>query len=111
VRTTRSWLIGLEKGRRSPGPDLLVRLAEALGVDPLSLLATDGEPTLAQYRFAAGLTQQEIADRVGCSDVSYSSLERGVTTTLQIGEAVILAEIFGVDAEEVMSALGRHQRG
>lgn len=40
----RTYIGGIERGRRNPTLDVIVRLAEGLGVPPAELLRADGRP-------------------------------------------------------------------
>lgn len=68
---------------------------------------------LAISRFSAGLTQEELAERVGISRVSISNLERGQhqprrITALALAEALgcTLTELFPPDDERPPAEVG-----
>ena len=100
---TLTYLAALERGRKKPSPQLLFRLAEAVGVAPSSLLHVAEAHTLTQLRSCVGLSQKEVAERVGLTDMSYSRFERGVH---RLPEALVdeLARVFGVTPVTVRTA-------
>lgn len=79
-----------ERGRSHPDPQSLWRLAQVLGVKPLSLLKSDAPLTLATRRVLAGFTQAQAAKAIsdhlqsrfgvdaGLSRETWSRIERGV---------------------------------
>ncbi|MEU4038660.1 helix-turn-helix transcriptional regulator [Streptomyces collinus] len=70
----------VEKGRHQPRPRVVQALARTLGV-PLRELAKNGrKATLREVRGLLGLTQAEMAARVGASRQRVSQVERGVGT-------------------------------
>ena len=56
-------------------------------------------PVLKQLRSAAGLTQEELADRSGISTRTVSDLERGIRTAAYADTARRLAEALGLQDE------------
>ena len=69
----------LREGSRTPGPTILYRLAEALGVDVLKLTsATLRTATLTDLRARAGFTKTELAAELGLRRHTYDRIERGV---------------------------------
>jgi predicted ATPase/DNA-binding XRE family transcriptional regulator len=63
------------------------------------------EPTtfgslLRRLRLAAGLTQEELAERAGISAKAVSDLERDPTRTPRLESVTLLADALGVDAQE-----------
>lgn len=76
---SRPALIAYEKGSRTPGPTILYRLAEALGVDVLELTsATLHTATLTDLRARAGFTKTGLAAELGLRPHTYDRIERGV---------------------------------
>ncbi|GHI04647.1 helix-turn-helix transcriptional regulator [Streptomyces cellostaticus] len=70
----------VEKGRHQPQPRVAQALARALGV-PLRELARNGRNlSLHEVRGLLGLTQAEMAARVGASRQRVSQVERGAAT-------------------------------
>lgn len=65
-----------ESGAHQPRPRVAAAIATALGVTPHDLITTD-IVTLRRARFVLGLTQREIAHRIGCSRQLVSRIERG----------------------------------
>ena len=61
-----------------------------------------GSP-LQNARFLAGLTQAELAEKVGASRQTISSLERGASIP-SVGLALALATALGVTVEELFRA-------
>lgn len=67
-----------ERGTSEPRPDILVRLAETLGLTPFALLDTDpASPDLRALRLAAGLTATEVAVRAHVAKPTYERWEAG----------------------------------
>ena len=61
-------------------------------------------PTLLDLRRAAGLTQTQLADRVGCRQHTISDLERGVSHA-SLSLARRLAAALGVTIDVIAQAL------
>jgi transcriptional regulator with XRE-family HTH domain len=57
-----------------------------------------------EYRLKGGLSQAEIAEKIGISRSSYIAFEQG-KTELNLSEAVKLADIFGISLEEMKGGL------
>lgn len=68
----------VERGEQCPAPKLLLRLAEALCVDPTYLAPLPPHPTLRHIRERAGLTGTEVARRLGVAPGTVSATERGI---------------------------------
>lgn len=67
-----------ELGRSQPRPDLLVRMAQELGIRPRQLVSTAGSvPDLRALRLAAGLDAYEVARAVHLSLPTYRKWEQG----------------------------------
>ncbi|MGH3182487.1 MAG: adenylate/guanylate cyclase domain-containing protein, partial [Streptosporangiaceae bacterium] len=64
---------------------------------------------LRQHRAAAGLTQDELAERAGMSARAISDLERGINRTARKDTAILLAGALGLDgpARELFTAAAR----
>ena len=64
---------------------------------------------LRQYRLAAGLTQEALAERAGVSSKAVSGLERDPDRTPRLDTVALLADALGVDADtrEVLLAAAR----
>jgi len=78
VGTNRQHISGIETGRITPGPALIVKLAHALGVDPLQLTIGAGrQPRLSDLRERAGYSRIQLADVIAMPRSSYGLLERG----------------------------------
>jgi transcriptional regulator with XRE-family HTH domain len=69
--------VSYESGRTRPRARAVLALAGALGVDVLDLLAEDTPVTLAILRVRLGLTQADVAGRIGVSRSSYAAVEQG----------------------------------
>lgn len=94
-----------EHGRVTPTPATVGSIAAALGLAPADLL--DHSPaTLAELRERAGLTQGELAARVGLSQIAVSRLERG-QADLDDQLAASLAAVLAVPVEQVAAAYER----
>jgi transcriptional regulator with XRE-family HTH domain len=107
VGLSRPALIAYEKGSRTPGPTILYRLAEALGVDVLKLTsATLRTATLTDLRARAGFTKTELAAELGMRRHTYDRIERGVR---QPEPELVpqLAAVLGVAERTVAGALRR----
>lgn len=67
-----------ENGIREPRPRVAAALAEALGASLAELAIPAGPLTLREARQRLGLTQTDIADRIGLGRQMVSRVERGV---------------------------------
>jgi transcriptional regulator with XRE-family HTH domain len=105
IGTYRQHVTAWETGTRRPSPALLVRIAAAVGVDPLALTAAGKRPSLADLRARKGLSQIRVAELLGIPRSTYSLIERGGI----LHEAVVarLAETLDVTVEEVAAAHAR----
>lgn len=108
---TRANLIGYERGRIAVGVDTLVALAKALEVDPVVLLkpgSTDVQrATLADLRWAAGLSKAAVAEKLGLQWNTWNAIERGLRA-FRPEVAAHVASLLGTTVDVVMAA---HQRG
>lgn len=57
---------------------------------------------IASLRKAAGMTQQQLADRMGVTDKAVSKWERNLSCP-DIESIPLLAEIFGISADELIN--------
>ncbi|MFI9311217.1 helix-turn-helix domain-containing protein [Streptomyces triculaminicus] len=90
-----------ESGKHQPRPRVAAALAKALGV-ALRDLAVPGErPTLREIRHRLGLTQAEIARRVGLGRQMVSRVERGVGG---VGSPHLWANAYELTPSQWMSA-------
>lgn len=100
-----STLSAVERGVNRPDAPLLRRLAEALGVDVLKLLAPGTPVTLRVLRYRAGLTQVQLAERIpGMSRGVLAQVERG-QRDLRDDEIGPAAAALAVTAAEVVRAV------
>jgi transcriptional regulator with XRE-family HTH domain len=102
IGTYRQHVTAWETGTRRPSPALLVRIAAAVGVDPLALTAAGKRPSLADLRARKGLSQIRVAELLGIPRSTYSLIERG--GILHEAVAARLAETLDVTVEEVAAA-------
>ena len=93
-----------ELGDGEPRPELLPRLAAALGVNPLALLAIDGPVDLRALRLAAGLTTAQVAAVVPVARQSVDLWETGKRTPSPRTWPA-LAAVLGVTSDEVAAAV------
>ena len=95
-----------ETAARVPQVDTALKLARALDVGLDALVDEPGglPPGLRQLRLATGLTQEQVADRAGVGRGSYGKIESGAATLVRPETLGALAEIYGVDVREVLSA-------
>ena len=61
-----------------------------------------------RHRRLAGMTQQEVADRVGVTRQTVLSIEKGKYTP-SVGLALLLARVFGVSVETLFQLDGRNE--
>jgi transcriptional regulator with XRE-family HTH domain len=106
---TSQYVRAMERGRKTPSPIALRDLATALMIDPMQLLVVVNTPSLIQLRCCAGLSQREVAEKIGRSDMSYSRLERGETTHAADGIVENLALAFGVEPQLIRAAYGESE--
>lgn len=80
MQTEQARVSEWERGVMTPRPNLIPRLAAAIGLDALEFLAADpGSPSLEDMRLAAGLTMQEVAVELETSLWRYRGIEIGST--------------------------------
>jgi transcriptional regulator with XRE-family HTH domain len=70
-------------GSVTPSPEVLVRLADALGVPTTDLAPLSDQPSLHELRWHAGLTVAELAHAVGLSRDYVSRILRGAVEITQ----------------------------
>lgn len=101
-----------ELGTSEPRPDVLIRLAEVLGVEPADLLtpATQGQ-SLRRLRTLAGLSARQLADQAHLSLASIQRWEAGRLQNLPTAAALAgLAEALGATPAAVADALNQARR-
>jgi transcriptional regulator with XRE-family HTH domain len=106
VVVVRQW----EKGIASPSPQNLPRVAAAVGLQAGDLYRSEGEgPTLADLRVLAGLSQSELAARIGSNTSAISKAERG---KLRLNHLQLpgYAEALGVSAMDIARAVDQTNR-
>lgn len=86
-----------ETGTRWPRPAVAGALASALGVGLAELSSTTGNPTLSDIRRRLGMTQTQIAERVGAGRQMVSRVERGVGG---VGSPAAWARAYGLSVEQ-----------
>lgn len=75
IKADRQAVWRWETGDRVPQVSTITKLAQALAISPQLLI---GEPTtLAELRASRGLTQSQLAEKIGVSRVAYSHYETG----------------------------------
>lgn len=101
-----------ELGASEPRPDLLVRLARALRTPPMVLLDIDpGSPDLRALRYAAGLSADQVAERVHVTKDTYLRWEAGRwARPLAARNIDSLAQALGAGTAAVRAALERTQQ-
>jgi RNA polymerase sigma-B factor len=78
--------VALERGESDPGPaaeDFAAALTERLALSEAMAVLSPRERTIVELRFGAGLTQSEIAARVGVSQMYVSRLLRAALERLR----------------------------
>lgn len=107
VRTEQTRVSDWERGLMTPRPDLMPKLAAAIGMDALEFLAVDpASPSLEDMRLAAGLTMDAVAEQLGISRRRYRGIEIGATRRDPTDELIErLARIFAVPSVTVRRAI------
>lgn len=107
VHTEQSRVSEWERGVMTPRPNLMPKIAAAVGMDALEFLAADpASPTLEDMRLASGLTMQAVADRLGMRQLRYRNVEIGATRRDPEPQVIdSLATIFAVPAVTVRRAI------
>ena len=100
-----------ELGTSAPRPQVLPRLAEALGVATSDLLVSLEEPDLRRLRTSTGLSAREVAVRARMSVPTLVRWESGRLVNVPSATAVErLAVVLGVSAEGVRRAITESRR-
>ena len=107
LQTEQTRISEWERGVMTPRPNLIPKMAVAIGLDALEFLAADpAMPTLEDMRLAAGLTMRDIAVQVGISLKRYRLIEIGATRRDPPPQVVDdLARIFAVPVVTVRRAV------
>ena len=107
LQTEQTRISEWERGVMIPRPNLIPKLAAAIGLDALEFLAADpAMPALEDMRLAAGLTMRDIASQVGISLKRYRLIEIGATRRDPPPQVVEdLARIFAVPVVTVRRAV------
>lgn len=99
-----------ESGQASPTPELLRRVADALGVSTAEFVDTPAEErTLADLRSLAGYSQRSLARHLGIPFKAVAKLEQGLVD-LDDARAASLAKTLDVDVGELHRAYRRGAR-
>ncbi|SCG10281.1 UDP-N-acetylglucosamine 1-carboxyvinyltransferase [Streptomyces sp. Ncost-T6T-2b] len=94
----------IERGTQAPGPDLLLRIAQALGTTTRALAPQEGAPTLRQIREWTGRTRAQVARELGVVPNTVGTAERGVTRPRDTGR---WAAVYGLTPREFEQAWQR----
>ena len=107
LQTEQTRISEWERGVMTPRPNLMPKLAAAIGLDALEFLAVDPvAPALEDMRLAAGLTMRDVAAQVGISLKRYRLIEIGATRRDPPPQVVEdLARVFAVPAVTVHRAV------
>lgn len=101
-----------ERGAKAPRPEIVPKLAAAVGLTALDLLAP--KPSMAaleDLRLAAGRTPQQVADALGISLRRYRGVETGSTRRSPSDDLVQeLAAVLGTSQPTVQRAI-KNARG
>lgn len=96
----------------TPAEDVLAEIEDLLGEEDVRLgrreLSEVMAPSLRRLRYAAGLTQQELADRIGWKQPNIAALERDAAPNPTFDKLEKLAEALGTDLNSVGAALRAH---
>lgn len=91
-----------ESGAHQPRPRVAAALARALGVPLEDLSSPTARATLREIRHRLGLTQTEMARRIGIGRQMVSRVERGVSG---VGSPQLWAMAYGLTADQWRRAL------
>lgn len=98
---------GWERGLRTPEPETLVKLANAVGLEAADLLSRPpAEWGLAEHRVTKGWEQRKVAKDVGIFPARMSSIELAYTEPDDVLYAK-LAAVYGTTAQEMKAAWDR----
>lgn len=96
-----------ETGRSTPAVDTLARVAAVLGLPMTDLIdIPENERFLGDLRALAGLTQPQLAARIGFSSSTVADLERGHAVLTDVQEERIAAAV-GSSRDDVREAYER----
>ena len=96
-----------ETGRSTPAVDTLARVAGVLGLEMTDLIdIPENERFLGDLRALAGLTQPQLAARIGFSSSTVADLERGHAILTEVQEERIAAAV-AATRDEVRKAYER----
>ncbi len=99
-----------ESGQASPTPELLRRVADAMGVSTTEFVDTPAEDmTLADLRSLAGFSQRSLARHLGIPFKAVAKLEQGLID-MDDKRATTLAAALDVDVAELHDAYRRGAR-
>jgi transcriptional regulator with XRE-family HTH domain len=107
IETLRTQVHYYETGQRVPRPDMLHRLATALGIDPLMLLDPSTPATLAVLRARYGLRQADVAEHLSCGRAYYARIEAG-TAPLTVEDRQRLATLLNIRPADLDRATSTH---
>ncbi|MEU3475887.1 helix-turn-helix transcriptional regulator [Rhodococcus sp. NPDC006774] len=96
-----------ESGQATPGVDTLARVAAVLSVSMATFIDIPSDQLyLGDLRALAGLTQPQLAARIGFSSATVADLERG-HATLSDDHVARLIDVLGTDEHTVRAAYRR----
>lgn len=103
---SNGYISAIEKGDKRGSIDILVAWTTACGGRLEEVLAPDESPDraarLRQLRAEAGLTQQQLADRLGLSDKTISAVENGRNAG-SVSALIRWVEVCGGDPADIFS--------
>ncbi|MFD9850529.1 helix-turn-helix transcriptional regulator [Streptomyces parvus] len=94
----------IERGTQAPGPELLLRMAQALGTTTRTLAPQDGAATLRQIREWTGRTRAQVAQELQVAANTVGTAERGVTRPRDTDR---WAQVYGLTPREFEQAWQR----
>jgi transcriptional regulator with XRE-family HTH domain len=104
IETVRTQVHYYETGKRIPRADMLHQLAQALDINPLTLLNPYTPLTLAVLRARHGLLQADIAAHLSCGRAYYGRIEAG-KAKISSDDRERLATILKINTEQVDRAV------
>jgi transcriptional regulator with XRE-family HTH domain len=104
IETVRTQVHYYETGKRVPRADMLHQLAQALDINPLTLLDPRTPLTLAVHRARHGLLQADIAAHLSCGRAYYGRIEAG-RAKISSDDRERLATILKINTEQVDQAI------
>jgi transcriptional regulator with XRE-family HTH domain len=107
LHTSQRRISDWERGMITPRPELMPKVAAAVGMDALEFVASDpATPSLEDMRLAAGLSMDAVADRIGISRTRYRAMEVGARRRDPAPEVTqALAKAFAVPDVTVRQAI------